>query len=78
MSAMGRAPIVKMSRRMPPDPGRRALVRLDGGRVVVALDADGGGDAVAHVDHAGVLARADEHPWRLGRAAAAGGSRDDL
>ena len=43
-------------------------------RVVVALDADGGGDAVADVDHAGVLARADQHVRRLGGQAAAGGS----
>ena len=56
----------------------RALVGLDGRRVVVALDADGGGDPVADIDHAGVLARADEHPRRLGRADAGGGRRDDL
>ena len=49
------------------DAGGRALVRLDGRRVVVALDADGGGDAVADVDHAGALAGADEHLRRLGR-----------
>ena len=49
------------------DAGGRALVRLDGRRVVVALDADGGGDAVADVDHAGVLAGTDEHPGRFGR-----------
>ena len=55
------------------DAGGRALVRLDGRRVVVALDADGGGDAVTDVDDAGALARADQHPRRLGRAAAAGG-----
>ena len=51
----------------PPDPGGRPLVGLDRRRVVVRLDADGGGDAVADVDHAGVLARAHEHPRRLGR-----------
>ena len=45
----------------------RALVGLDGGRVVVALDAQCHGDAVAHVDHAGVLTRADQHPRGLGR-----------
>ena len=49
------------------DAGGRALERLDGRRVVVALDADGGGDAVADIDDAGVLARTDEHPGRLGR-----------
>ena len=48
------------------DAGGRALVGLDGRRVVVALDADGGGDAVADVDHAGVLARADEHARPFG------------
>ena len=35
--------------------------------MVVALDAQGHGDAVAGVDHARVLARADQHPRRLGR-----------
>ena len=44
------------------DAGGRALVGLDGRRVVVALDAEGGGDAVADVDDAGVLARSDEDP----------------
>jgi len=34
--------------------------------VVVALDADGGGDAVTDVDHAGALARTDEHGLALG------------
>jgi hypothetical protein len=42
------------------------LIRLDGGRVVVALDAQCRGDAVADIDDAGVLARADEHPLGLG------------
>ena len=60
------------------DAGRRALVGLDRGRVVVALDADRDGDAVADVDDAGALARTDEHPRRLGREAARGGPRDDL
>ena len=51
------------------DAGGGALVGLDGRRVVVALDADRGGDAVPDVDDAGVLARPDEHPWapRVGR-----------
>ena len=49
-------------------------MRLDGARVVVALDAHGHGDAVACVDHARVLAWADEHPWRLGGQAAEMGS----
>ena len=43
------------------DAGRRALERLDRGRVVVALDLEGNGEPVTHVDHAGVLARALEH-----------------
>ena len=67
ISAIGRAPMVKMSRRMPPTPVAAPWIRLDGGRVVVALDADGRRDAVADVDDAGVLTRADEHPGRLGR-----------
>ena len=49
------------------DAGRRALVGLDGGRMVVALDADGGRDAVADVDDTCAFARPDEHPRRLGR-----------
>ena len=47
-------------------PGGRALVGLDGRRVVVGLDADGHGDAVADVDDPGVLARADQHVGALG------------
>ena len=43
------------------DPGRRALERLDRRRVVVALDLEGDGQAVADVDDAGVLAGALEH-----------------
>ena len=42
------------------DAGRGALVRLDVGRVVVRLDLEGDGPALADVDHAGVLAHADE------------------
>ena len=41
----------------PADAGRRALERLDGGRVVVALDLEGDRLALAEVDHARVLAR---------------------
>jgi hypothetical protein len=33
--------------------------------MVVALDADGGGDAVAHIDHAGVLTGPHEYPLGL-------------
>ena len=36
-AAIGRAPMVKTSRRMPPTPGRRALIGLDEGGMVVAL-----------------------------------------
>ena len=42
------------------DPGRRALVGLDVGRVVVRLDLEGHRPAVADVDDAGVLTDADE------------------
>ena len=51
----------------PPHPGRRPLVGLDRRGMVVALDADGDGDAVPGVDHPGVLPRADQHPGSLGR-----------
>ena len=44
------------------DAGRRALVGLDVARVVVRLDLEGDGQALADVDDAGVLAHADEHP----------------
>ncbi len=47
--------------------GGGALVRLDEGRVVVALDPQRRQPAVAEVDDAGVLAGADDHPRRLGR-----------
>ena len=50
----------------PAHPGRRALIRLDGRRMVVALDPDGDGDAVSGVDDACILARSDEHPRALG------------
>ncbi len=45
----------------PADAGGRALVRLDVRRVVVRLDLERDGPAVADVDHAGVLADAREH-----------------
>lgn len=41
------------------DAGRRALERLDVARVVVALDLEGDGPALADVDDSGVLAHAD-------------------
>jgi hypothetical protein len=49
------------------DAGRRALVRLDVARVVVALHLEHHREPVADVDDAGVLARALDHPGRLGR-----------
>ena len=60
-TAMGRAPMVKMSRRMPAHAGRGALVRLDGAGVVVALDLERHRQAVADADDAGVLAQAGHH-----------------
>ena len=54
------------------DAGRRALVRLDRGRMVVALDAHRDRHAFADVDDPGALARPDQHPRRLGRAAGRG------
>ena len=51
-------------------PGGGALVGLDGRGMVVALDADRHGDAVAGVDHPGVLAGAHQDPRPLGRQAA--------
>ena len=45
----------------PAHAGGRALVGLDGRGVVVALDLEGHGEAVADVDHAGVLTRALQH-----------------
>ena len=49
------------------DAGRRAFVGLDRRRVVVTLDAHRDREPVADVDDARALARADEHPRRLGR-----------
>ena len=50
-----------MSRRIPPDAGRRALERLDRGGVVVRLDLERHREAVSEVDDARVLARALQH-----------------
>ena len=66
-TAIGRAPIAKMSRRMPADAGRRALEGLDRARVVVRLDLEGAHQAAADVDRAGVLAGAHHHVRALGR-----------
>ena len=49
------------------DSGRGPLERLDGRRVVVRLDLERDGDAVAEVDHARVLARALQHALAAGR-----------
>ncbi len=49
------------------DAGGRTLVRLDGGRVVVALDADRCCDPVTDVDDPGALSGTDQHPRRLRR-----------
>ena len=64
--AIGRAPMVKTSRRMPPTPGGRALVGLDEAGVVVRLHLEDGGVAVADVDDARVLARALDDARPLG------------
>ena len=53
----------------PADSGRRALERLDRGRMVVALDLEGDRLAVAEVDDPGVLARALQDARRIGRKA---------
>ena len=57
MTASGRAPMVKMSRRMPPTPVAAPWIRLDVAGVVVRFDLEGAGPAVADVDDAGVFAR---------------------
>ncbi len=67
IAAIGLAPMVKTSRRMPPTAGRRALVGLDVGGVVVALHLEDDRLAVADVDHAGVLARPLDDARAFGR-----------
>ena len=49
------------------DAGRRALIRLDGRRMVVRLDLERDGESVADGDDAGVLARSLQHVRRFGR-----------
>ena len=49
------------------DAGRRALIGLDEGGMVVALHLEDAGVPVADVDDAGILARPLDHPGRLGR-----------
>ncbi len=51
----------------PADARGRALERLDRARVVVGLDLERARQPAAHVDRAGVLARAHEHVAALGR-----------
>ena len=48
------------------DAGGRALKRLDVAGVIVALDLEGAGPAVAHVDDAGVFARPLDDAVALG------------
>src|SRR5208282_5623086 len=50
-----------------PDPSRRTLIRLDEGRVVMALDLEHDGIAIADVDDTGVLPRAADHARPRGR-----------
>ena len=49
------------------DPGRRALIGLDKGWMVVALDLEHDRVAVADIDHPGILARPADHPRPSGR-----------
>src|SRR6185437_154402 len=49
------------------DPGCRPLIGLDEGRMVVALDLEDDGVAVADIDDAGIFSRAANHPRPLGR-----------
>ncbi len=65
-TATGRAPIVRMSRTMPPTPVA-APWWLDVARVVVRLDLEGDSDAVPDVDDAGVVANPGEQRRTLGR-----------
>ena len=60
-SAIGRAPIATMSRRIPPTPVAAPWNGSTARRVVVRLDLERDRDAVAEVDHAGVLARPLQH-----------------
>ena len=63
---MGRAPMGEDVAQDAADPRGRPLVGLDSRRVVMGLDPNGRRDAVAHVDYASVLARANKDPWSLG------------
>ena len=69
MSAVGRAPIVKMSRRIPPTPVAAPWKGFDEGGVVVRLHLEDGGEPVADGDRPGVLSRTLEDPRRPRSAA---------
>ena len=49
------------------DAGGSTLIRLDKARVVVAFHLEDGGQPVADIHHAGILAGTVDHPRRLGR-----------
>ena len=66
-SATGRAPIATMSRRIPPTPVAAPWKGSTAEGMVVALDLERDGEAVAEVEHAGVLTRALEYALALGR-----------
>ena len=66
-TAIGRAPIVKMSRRMPPTPVAAPWYGSTARRVVVGLDLEGDRQAVADRDDAGVLARPGDDALAGGR-----------
>jgi hypothetical protein len=51
----------------PADPGRRALERLDRGRMVVRLDLERDREPVAEIEDARVLARSLQHTLACGR-----------
>ena len=66
ITARGRAPMVKMSRRIPPTPVAAPWWgSMAEGWLWLSMRM-ASGDAVAGVDHAGVLARPDQHPLPLG------------
>ena len=75
MLTHGRAPMVKMSRTMPPTPVAAPWKGSTARRVVVALDLHGHGPAVADVDDAGVLAGALQDARPAGGEAAEDGPR---
>ena len=66
-SAIGRAPIATMSRRIPPTPVAAPWNGSTAARVVVRLDLERDREPVAEVDHAGVLARPLQHALAVRR-----------